>query len=248
MNETAQSQSDTMNETEPKFSNDKCVVTGIYKIVNRHNNHYYVGSSNDIPTRWSKHLYRLRAGIHHSRRLQRAWNKYGATSFEFIIIEPTPTDQLLTVEQRYLDIAKSEVRKTYNVSFTAGGGCNDPTIIQKIKRYWTPNRRRARARHMSGVGNPFFGKTHTRKTKDALRLAHIGKSLSEEHKRKIARYGEANSATDKTIYRFTNTKTGETFTGIRIDFMRRFGVKRSVIDHFIQKPSAISKSGWMMVV
>ena len=48
------------------------------------------------------------------------------------------------------------------------------------------------------------------------------------------------------LYSFTNVKTGETFTGLRIDFMKKFSIRRSVIDHFVQKPSAVSKSGWTM--
>jgi len=246
MNETVQSQNDTTNETRSESSNGKCVVTGIYKIVNRSNGHYYVGSSKDIMFRWRRHRRALASGRHHSRRLQRAWNKYGEQRFDFQIIERLSAADLLDVEQRYLDIAKTEPKITYNVSFLAGGGCTDPAIIDKIKRYWTDSRRKKRANDMTGPKNPFFGKKHRKSAREAVGRTHRGKHLSVEHKKKIVQYGTDNGATDPMLYSFTNVKTGETFIGLRIDFMRKFSIGRSVIDHFVQKPSAVSKSGWTM--
>ena len=85
-NKTASVQNDTTTTTEkPSVPNACC---GIYKIVNRINQHYYVGSSKNIPFRWTRHKKALKSSSHHSRRLQRAWNKYGEESFEFIVVEP----------------------------------------------------------------------------------------------------------------------------------------------------------------
>ena len=66
-------------------------ISGIYKIINKINGKYYVGSSvniKDYPNnRWSRHIADLNANRHHNDYLQRAWNKYGQDAFEFIIIE-----------------------------------------------------------------------------------------------------------------------------------------------------------------
>jgi hypothetical protein len=45
-------------------------ISGIYKIINKINNKYYVGSS--------KHI---------NPHLQNAWNKYGQNNFDFVITE-----------------------------------------------------------------------------------------------------------------------------------------------------------------
>src|SRR3989304_1436717 len=62
-------------------------ISGIYKIINKTNGKYYVGSSNDIIGRWFTHKSQLNRNNHCNPHLQRAWNKYGKDNFEFIIVE-----------------------------------------------------------------------------------------------------------------------------------------------------------------
>lgn len=52
--------------------------------------------------------------------------------------------------------------------------------------------------HSSGGNNCFKGKHHTDESKQKLRLAHLGKTLSEEHKRKIANASKGRCHTDET--------------------------------------------------
>lgn len=52
---------------------------------------------------------------HHSRYLQRAWNKYGPSSFLFELIEVIDIPSLLITEQMYLDI----VKPVYNLATDA---------------------------------------------------------------------------------------------------------------------------------
>jgi|ERR1051326_1061197 group I intron endonuclease len=101
-------------------------ISGIYKIINKVNGKYYVGSSTDILTdnigRWYRHKHDLRKNIHRNDYLQRAWNKYGESNFDFIIVEQVPKHQLLVIEQKYLDIAILEKDKCYNLMFESGLG------------------------------------------------------------------------------------------------------------------------------
>ena len=93
-------------------------MIGVYKIVNKINGKYYVGSSNDIKCRWSGHKNKLNNNVHENSHLQRSWNKYGSNNFDFIIVEETLNDKLS--EQHYLDIAKNERKNCYNTSFIVG--------------------------------------------------------------------------------------------------------------------------------
>jgi group I intron endonuclease len=83
------------------------IAKGIYAIVNIKNGKFYIGSSVHIRSRWSTHKKELTGKKHHCKHLQNAWNKYGADSFAFIILEQfedTATVQdLETTEKKYLD-------------------------------------------------------------------------------------------------------------------------------------------------
>lgn len=98
--------------------NDKNIIMGIYQIKNLVNGKFYIGSSKDINKRFSQHKNMLNKNSHHSIALQRAWNKYGAINFDFLILEiVTDIDTLLEREQEWLD--KTECYKSingYNIS------------------------------------------------------------------------------------------------------------------------------------
>jgi predicted GIY-YIG superfamily endonuclease len=77
----------------------------IYAIKNIQNNKLYIGSTNNFVLRKDTHLYKLRHNDHHCSHLQNAWNKYGANSFEFIILEKFENisrSDLYKIEQTYL--------------------------------------------------------------------------------------------------------------------------------------------------
>lgn len=107
--------------------------TGIYKITNVINGKFYIGSTDSIPDRWDNHRSELRRGIHHSKHLQRAWNKHGKENFKFEVLEECLEDMLITREQWYLDTllkAQEYIRREsnyflkygYNIKPLAGRG------------------------------------------------------------------------------------------------------------------------------
>lgn len=86
----------------------------IYAIVNSVNGKRYIGSTNDLAKRFSRHKKTLERGEHHSVYLQRAYNFYGKSSFSFEILEECPSENVLKREQEYLD-----VRAEYNMAKTS---------------------------------------------------------------------------------------------------------------------------------
>lgn len=62
------------------------MIGGVYKIVNKTNGHFYVGSSVNLNKRFWRHKNELRKDKHHCLFLQRAWNKYGEENFEFVVL------------------------------------------------------------------------------------------------------------------------------------------------------------------
>lgn len=112
----------------------KRTVAGIYKIINKINNKYYIGSSCNCigayGNRKGSHFSRLRRNKHKNPHLQNAYNKYGEKNFQFIIIEEVLPNNKLNkinyrkairlIEQKYLNVAKKEKEICYNTVFYAG--------------------------------------------------------------------------------------------------------------------------------
>lgn len=71
-----------------KFSDIKSFsrIPVIYGIKNIKNSCWYIGSCIDMKSRFQKHKYYLYNNIHHSKKLQRAFNKYGENAFEIYIL------------------------------------------------------------------------------------------------------------------------------------------------------------------
>lgn len=68
----------------------------------------YIGSTTKAKNRKAEHIRALRAGGHHSIKLQRAWNKYGEDSFCFETVESDiPYELLLDREQFWIDSYES---------------------------------------------------------------------------------------------------------------------------------------------
>jgi len=89
----------------------------IYKILNKSNGKFYIGSAACWITRKKTHKYNLRHNKHVNTHLQNAWNKYGESNFEFIIVEEVQDKKdLLTREQFYIDLNKDG----YNICKVAG--------------------------------------------------------------------------------------------------------------------------------
>lgn len=108
-------------------------VCGIYKITNIHNGHFYIGSSYNVGKRITQHKADLRKNKHHSPYLQRSWNIYGEGGFIFSVIEECSRDDLLSIEQKYLD----DLSPDYNVSKSAvspmTGNTHSMETREKIK-------------------------------------------------------------------------------------------------------------------
>lgn len=104
-------------------------IIGIYQIKNKTNNKIYVGSSLNIKRRFSDHRRLLKNNKHHSYKLQRAYNKYGESNFEFIVLEEVyfgnwagtqyKLEILSGIEQVYLDRCGAYSKNNYNISSTA---------------------------------------------------------------------------------------------------------------------------------
>jgi group I intron endonuclease len=154
---------------------------GIYKIVNKINGHYYIGSSVNIDKRWVDHLCAARKPIK-SSRLYAAMNKYGPDNFYLETIESCSKEVRLKLEQVYIDEHFGRP-DCYNISKTATSSPNT------IRGEYTEQRRNNISNAKKGQKNSLSSRqkqsnTWKQKIADPL-FVHwsTGRVLSTEEKR-----------------------------------------------------------------
>lgn len=208
-------------------------MQGIYKIINKVDGKYYVGSSGSIKDRCDGHKRELEKGTHINARLQHAWNKYGGESFSFKCIEEAlgGREALLACEQGYLDDGFARGR-LYNIN----GEARCPPSWKGKKHTKEHNERISKAisgkNHplygKTGKANPFYGKHHTDETKRAhsefMKEWHSenkspskGKRHSKESKFKmsLAKMGENNPNYGKRFTEEHRARISRSNTGKR---------------------------------
>jgi len=215
-------------------------ISGIYKIVNNTNGKYYVGGSMDVLSckgRISHHKYYLKYNKHSNAHLQAAWNKYGGHNFSFFVVEEVPPLRLLEAEQKYLDIAKTELDKCYNLEFKSNGG--EQRESSRLKRSLAlkgrivsvETRQRLRVSH-TGKHHSASARLNMSKAKTGVNHPYYGKHRPVEVRKKISigNSGPRNHKYDPIIYKWKNLKTGEMFNGTQCEFRSKTGWKGSSVN------------------
>ena len=105
---------------------------GVYKITNKINGKFYIGSSINITDRELRHKSDLSCGTHHSEHLQRAYDKYGKENFKFEILELCNEEDVVKREQYYLDKLKPY---DYNVGYNISKKASFP-YVGRGERHW----------------------------------------------------------------------------------------------------------------
>lgn len=104
------------NENKQKYFSEKQKGGVIYKITNKIDGKFYIGSTNNLIKRYYTHINHIRTNKNSCIKLIRAVNKHGEENFKFEIICECSTEEVLKFEQKYLDSLKPH----YNVAKIAG--------------------------------------------------------------------------------------------------------------------------------
>lgn len=167
-------------------------ASGIYQIVNKVNKKIYVGSSVNLHRRRIDHLTSLSRGTHDNSYLQRAFNKE-PDAFEFFVVEYIAEDDLILIEQQYLDILWDNCVNCYNIQKTAGntrGYKHTDEAKEKISKIQKGRKRTQESKELARkrmTGKKYsLGYEHSECAKDKISKARRGLKISEQTKLKIS--------------------------------------------------------------
>jgi len=182
------------------------MTCGIYSITNTKNGKRYIGSAVDIADRWSGHRVALRKKAHPHRHLQRAWDKYGGGAFKFEIIARCERDELISLEQFYIDVYQAaDGDHGYNLRKKADSNLGmkhssetRAKISARARSAWsTPEARQRLSMQASGrkhrpeskakVSAALRGRPVSAETRMKLSISNSGQQLtSEQHAKMLA--------------------------------------------------------------
>ena len=158
---------------------------GVYRITCTASGNTYVGSAVNLRKRTSKHHRDLRNGTHHNKYMQRSWARYGDV-FVAEILVVCGRDQLIDVEQRFIDALQPE----FNATRVAGSFLGMHLSLEAREKISAANKGKTRTpEHCAKLSAAKKGKPGTPCT-EKNRLALITRNKvwvrSEETRKKIS--------------------------------------------------------------
>lgn len=234
--------------------------SGIYGIHNIITGKWYVGQAINIRARWNMHRSLLARNEKENIHLLRAWNKYGASAFEWVVLEKCAVE-LLDEREIFWIAQKDSFRNGYNR--TIGGGGNrgfkmseeqKRKIGTKTAEKWAdPNHRKIRLAAMRTVMD---SETYRKKISDAGKRNWSNPSFKEMSLHRmhegamtpVARKKRSESA--KIALANPDTKAKLSVASKRNwknpKYREKLSVLRSIYinEEYRQKHSEISKRQW----
>lgn len=223
-------------------------ISGIYKIVNKINGKYYIGSAKNFRVRYRCHKSLLNRNKHYSKHLQNSWNKHGSENFEFIVLEYVDLDKYIEREQYWIDFYQATNDEFgYNLAKFAGsqlGYRHTEETKLKLKRSSsgrspTPETREKLRLALIGkprpeevklkIGKSNKGKVRSAETKQKIRDINLGKTYSNETKAKVAEAGIKNT------YKITTPDNEELVVKNLKEFCRNYNLKSGALYNIANK-------------
>src|ERR1700722_7840346 len=151
---------------------------GVYALICRVTNKFYVGSSINLAHRLLDYMQPAYLAQKTNRPILRAIVKYGLINFVFIVLETCSKTDTLEREQYWLDLLEPK----YNLSPTAGSTLGMPVSaearaklrIAHLGKSHSLETRQLMSETKKGPNNPMFGKSTSEETRAKLSAALKG--------------------------------------------------------------------------
>lgn len=176
-------------------------ISGIYIILNKESGKFYIGSSVNIKHRWQGHRRSLRNNCHHSTYLQRAWNKYGESSFIFELVELCDPNDCITRENYWLE---------YHQTYLSEIGYNTLSQANNTLGYRHTESNKEKMKELLRQKWESMSEEEKIKERHRLSLCRKGKPISQQHKQALqeglAKSGWLHSDRKKAMVAQSNTE------------------------------------------
>lgn len=154
----------------------KNTKAGIYSIVNIIDGKRYIGQSKNLNKRISEHFRFLKNKKHYNFHLQRAYNKYGESSFTSEILIYCEPFELTRYEQFFVNFFPPSL--LYNICMECVDNKKGVVLSEKSKRLMSLHHK-----DMSGKNNPNFGKDFAGEKNPRTKLTWENINWIREHRR-----------------------------------------------------------------
>lgn len=180
--------------------------SGVYQIRNINTGKRYIGSAaRTFRERWKAHRCDLRHKKHHSKYLQRAWNKYGEAAFAFEILLICKPEHCVLYEQICIDAFRAADSKYgYNTVPIAGSSLGFRHSEEK-KAYWSRIRK---------------GRVNSPEARAKMSAARKGMVKSPEHIAKVAAFHRGRKRSAETRAKISIAMTGKKRSAEAVAAMR----------------------------
>lgn len=163
----------------------------IYEIKNKNSGYRYIGCSKNYKERWNEHLKGLKTNTHHNVHLQRAWNKYGESAFEFNVLLQVESEKTMFLEEARM-IEQEDM--LYNIFEGGLGGdrfTNHPNKEEYRNNLSEAQKKRYQIKGEKEKANPFKYltseelKVMTKKWSDAKKGSKNGRFIYDKKVKQI---------------------------------------------------------------
>lgn len=178
-------------------------ISGVYKIQSVIKSEYcYIGSAVNISKRWNVHLRSLYSNKHENKKLQNHYNKYGKSDLQFSILLGCPKEDLIKIEQYFLDSYNPYFNICKNAGNCLGRRFSDESK-KKIGESNKGNQKRLGAilseKTRQKISNSLKGKHPSEETR---------KKLSDSHKGNHVNLGRKHTEAEKQKSRENSLRNG----------------------------------------
>lgn len=138
----------------------------VYKITNLINDKIYIGKASDIRKRWNAH--KTAARLQDPKDftiIHRALRKYGFDNFQIEELSNHETEKEALEQEIYIIEKLQSRNRNVGYNITAGG---EGTTGLKLSQESKNKMRKAKKDKFIGEKNPFYGKHHSKKTKNLI--------------------------------------------------------------------------------
>jgi len=197
-------------------------VSGVYRIKNTGNGKIYIGSSVNCKKRIGQHKSALRNGRHHSRYLQREWNKSGEDAFAFDVVETCASEHVRAVEQVFIEYFKSaNAQHGYNMCPIAGS-CRGTKASDETRRKMSQSAR---------------GHSVSKETRRLISAAHTGRKHSDEMRARVSAATKGRRLTPEAI-----AKMSESRRGLKVPEEIRSRISQTLMGHHVSDATRLRQS------